>query len=102
MGVWTLLLTIIGWILVCLALIAAIIFLAGGIVYLVQVIMAARARAKRKREPVTILTDEAIEELAEEYLKSKGELDFFGHNPTFMRGVKFALEAKRGTNADRV
>ena len=103
MGVWTLLLNIVGWILVIITIIAAAAFLAGGAIWLVQAIQAARARAKRKREPVAILTDEAILELAEEHCRSKGELDFFGHNPTFMQGVKFALEAKRGDrNADSV
>lgn len=102
MGVWTLLLTILGWILVCVAVLAAAILFAGAIVYVVQVIMAARARAKRKREPVTTLSDDAIRELAEAHIKSVSSIDIFGVNPTFMKGVEFALSAKRGDNADSV
>ena len=63
MGVWALLLTILGWIAVVVVLVIALLVFAGMVTYVVQVSVAARARAKRKREPANHFSDEAITEL---------------------------------------
>lgn len=107
MSVWTLLLTILGWVLVVLVVSATAVVIAGFVLYIIKVVKAARARSKRAKASPEVLSDEAVTELAADYWRDqqKGQLDLFEpiRQAAFMRGVRLALSAKKGdTDADRI
>lgn len=95
MNVWEIILNVIGWLI--LALIVYSVALA-----VIRIIRNKRAEAIARREAKAnpALSDEAIIELAEDYAKTLHAGDFiFGELKTreFIRGIKYALEAKGGT-----
>ena len=104
MNVWELLLNILGWTLVVVLAFIALAFLAGIVVYTKNVVKSAVERRREACTPVTVLSDEAIIELAQSRAQqSAGIIDMFGQGAQFVEGAKFALEVKKGrVDADSI
>lgn len=104
MNVWELLLNLLGWVLVVILALVLITLLAGVMLYAMKTVKAAVKRRREARTPVTGLSDEAVIELARARVQqSVGALDMFGNGAEFVKGAKFALEAKKErTDADSI
>ena len=99
MNIWELLLTILGWLLFAALILLTALLIAGVVIYVVRAVKPSR----RKQDKATALSDDAITELAELHAGiSHGSMDLFGNSGHFMRGVEFALNAKKVDNADSI
>lgn len=97
MNVWAILLDLLGWLLLAVVVIFAVCICIGVCVYIVRTI---KSRAS-KTAPIT---DVAVIKLSERYAELTFSESIFKNIQAgaFKRGVKYALEAKRGEHVNSV
>lgn len=95
MNVWGLLLTVLGWAILITLVIVFLLVISGLVTYMVRGI-----KPKQIEPP----TDEEITEAGKQFSKKAYENSLFEgvQEGAFERGIKYALDAKGGRDANRI